>query len=61
MDALSPRLLSGLRAGITGDVFVPGDDGYETSLRRWSATCVKPAVSSPRNCRHQDETAGARH
>lgn len=28
-----------------GRVLLPGDDGYDDSLKRWSATCIKPAVS----------------
>jgi hypothetical protein len=28
-----------------GKVLLPGDDGFEERLARWSATCVKPAVS----------------
>ncbi|KAF5587015.1 6-hydroxy-D-nicotine oxidase [Fusarium pseudocircinatum] len=28
-----------------GDVFLPGDDGYEEVLQRWSAACVKRAVA----------------
>jgi hypothetical protein len=27
-----------------GDVLLPGDAGYADSLKRWSATCEKPAV-----------------
>ncbi|KAF7562972.1 hypothetical protein G7046_g1175 [Stylonectria norvegica] len=26
-----------------GRLLLPGDDGYEASLKRWSLTCVKPA------------------
>ena len=34
-----------LRAAITiGSVLTPGDDGYEDSLKRWSATAEKRAV-----------------
>jgi hypothetical protein len=29
---------------VKGRLLVPGDDGYEASLQRWSLTCVKPAV-----------------
>ncbi|KAI1854482.1 hypothetical protein JX266_000600 [Neoarthrinium moseri] len=34
-----------------GDVLVPGDAGYDDSLKRWSATSVKPAaaVARPKN------------
>ncbi len=28
----------------SGEVLIPGDPGYEESLRRWSDTCIKPAV-----------------
>jgi hypothetical protein len=28
-----------------GRVLVPGDEGFEDSLKRWSATSNKPAVS----------------
>jgi hypothetical protein len=34
------------RKEINGEVLLPGDQGYEDSLQRWSATCVKPAVST---------------
>lgn len=39
-----------LRATLAADggtVLLPGDAGYDASLERWSATCVKPAVSVP--------------
>lgn len=36
----------------TGKVVVPGDADYEDSLKRWSASCIKPAVSS---CDHRRE------
>lgn len=29
----------------TGKVVVPGDADYDDSLKRWSASCIKPAVS----------------
>ncbi|KAH8666901.1 hypothetical protein BX600DRAFT_549886 [Xylariales sp. PMI_506] len=29
---------------LLGDVLIPGDPGYQESLQRWSATCVKPAA-----------------
>lgn len=39
-------IVSELRAAIVkGEVLVPGDAGYEESLERWSATCIKRAVS----------------
>ncbi|KAK6079201.1 FAD binding domain protein [Seiridium cupressi] len=41
-----------LRASLQeGDVLLPGDAGYDDSLKRWSATCVKPAaaVARPKN------------
>jgi hypothetical protein len=28
----------------TGDVLTPGDEGYEDSLKRWSASSERPAV-----------------
>lgn len=28
-----------------GKVIVPGDADYDDSIKRWSASCVKPAVS----------------
>lgn len=28
-----------------GKVLLPGDEGFEDSLKRWSDTCIKPAVS----------------
>lgn len=30
---------------VQGRVLLPGDDGYDESLERWSLTCIKPAVS----------------
>ncbi|KAI8316533.1 6-hydroxy-D-nicotine oxidase [Colletotrichum sp. SAR11_240] len=33
-----------LRSGIQGDVILPGDEGYEASLERWSIVCIKPAA-----------------
>ncbi|KAH7273674.1 hypothetical protein MRS44_001443 [Fusarium solani] len=30
---------------VKGRLLVPGDDGYEASLQRWSLTCVKPAAA----------------
>lgn len=29
----------------SGKVVVPGDADYDDSLKRWSASCIKPAVS----------------
>lgn len=29
----------------TGKVVVPGDADYDESLKRWSASCIQPAVS----------------
>lgn len=38
-------IYSELRAAITkGEVLAPWDAGYEESLERWSATCIKRAV-----------------
>lgn len=34
----------------TGKVVVPGDGDYDDSLKRWSASCVKPAVSVHIDC-----------
>ncbi|KAI0168601.1 hypothetical protein BJ166DRAFT_260042 [Pestalotiopsis sp. NC0098] len=31
-----------------GDVLLPGDAGYDDSLKRWSATCEKPAAAVAR-------------
>lgn len=28
-----------------GRVLIPGDDGYDDSLKRWSSTCIKPAAA----------------
>lgn len=34
-----------LRAVIpNAEIYVPGDAGYEESLKRWSASCIKPAA-----------------
>ncbi|KAF5662316.1 6-hydroxy-D-nicotine oxidase [Fusarium heterosporum] len=30
---------------VQGRLLLPGDDGYEESLQRWSLTCVKPAAA----------------
>lgn len=39
-----------LRASLTAsDVLVPGDEGYQSSLHRWSEAAEKPAVSV---CQH---------
>lgn len=27
-----------------GKVLIPGSEGFEESLKRWSDTCIKPAV-----------------
>ncbi|KAF4878139.1 6-hydroxy-D-nicotine oxidase [Colletotrichum siamense] len=32
------------RSEIQGDVLLPGDEGYEASLERWSIVCIKPAA-----------------
>jgi hypothetical protein len=29
---------------VQGRLLLPGDEGFEESLQRWSLTCVKPAV-----------------
>ncbi|KAJ4131068.1 hypothetical protein NW768_006609 [Fusarium equiseti] len=37
---------SSLRAKLVqGRVLLPGDEGYDESLKRWSITCVKPAAA----------------
>ncbi|OHE92859.1 hypothetical protein CORC01_11865 [Colletotrichum orchidophilum] len=33
-----------LRADINGEILLPGDEGYEASLVRWSIVCIKPAA-----------------
>lgn len=30
-----------------GKLLLPGDEGYDDSLKRWSNTCIKPAVGQP--------------
>lgn len=42
----------------TGKVVVPGDADYEDSLKRWSASCIKPAVSS---CGHTRQAGTPDH
>lgn len=32
---------------VSGEVLVPGDGGYERSLKRWSVAAEKKAVSFP--------------
>lgn len=29
---------------VQGRLLLPGDEGFDESLQRWSLTCVKPAV-----------------
>ena len=37
--------LGGLREVLPGaEILVPGEPGYEHSLKRWSASCIKPAA-----------------
>jgi hypothetical protein len=44
----NPEMFAPLREKLPkGRVLLPGDNGYDDSLKRWSATCVKPAVSFP--------------
>ncbi|KAK6223198.1 FAD binding domain protein [Colletotrichum tabaci] len=49
-----------LRAEVNGEVLLPGDEGYEASLVRWSVVCIKPAalVVKPRSA--QDVSAAIR-
>ncbi|WYZ46219.1 hypothetical protein EsH8_IX_000444 [Colletotrichum jinshuiense] len=49
-----------LRAEISGKVLLPGDEGYEASLERWSIVCIKPAalVIKPRSA--QDVSSAIR-
>lgn len=42
MASIFDSLKQDLKAG---KVIVPGDADYEDSLKRWSASCIKPAVS----------------
>lgn len=48
MTGISVIALDTLRARLTttATVYVPGSDGYEESLVRWSDTGVKQAVST---------------
>ncbi|KAK7975801.1 ferric reductase NAD binding domain-containing protein [Apiospora arundinis] len=39
-----PGLKDLRRLILQGEVLTAGDAGYETSLQRWSATCIKPAA-----------------
>lgn len=43
MAAIFDSLKQDLKAG---KVVVPGDADYDESLKRWSASCIQPAVSS---------------
>lgn len=46
---MSAELFQTLREQMPeGRVVIPGDQGYEEALERWSATMVKPAVSEKR-------------
>ncbi|KAF6783482.1 FAD binding domain protein [Colletotrichum sojae] len=47
------RDIPALRAGIDGEVLLPGDEGYEESLVRWSVVWIKPAavVVKPRSAK----------
>ncbi|KAF9873192.1 FAD binding domain-containing protein [Colletotrichum karsti] len=38
------REVPALRSAIQGDVLLPGDEGYEASLERWSIVCIKRAA-----------------
>lgn len=42
MASIFDTLKQDLKAG---KVIVPGDADYDDSIKRWSASCVKPAVS----------------
>lgn len=42
MSSIFDSLKQDLKAG---KVVVPGDADYDASLKRWSASCIKPAVS----------------
>ena len=44
MASIFDSLKQDLKAG---KVVVPGDADYDDSLKRWSASCIKPAVSLP--------------
>ena len=47
---LSPSLIQELQTELQGvTVLTPGADGYEASLKRWSETAEKRAVSTPIN------------
>src|SRR5215467_7640256 len=44
-DAIVSRHLEALRAAVTGDVFVPGEDGYDQARQAWNlAVDERPAV-----------------
>ena len=42
MSSIFDSLKQDLKAG---KVVVPSDADYDASLKRWSASCIKPAVS----------------
>ena len=49
-ESLTPEHIQGLRELLKENhddskLLVPGDDGYEASIHRWSAAAVKKAVS----------------
>lgn len=45
---MDPVALNSLQSQLKSSVvFTPDSDGYQDSLRRWSNTGVKPAVSEP--------------
>lgn len=37
-----------------GQVLLPGDQGYQEGLQRWSAACVKNAVSFSSTMHHHE-------
>src|SRR5277367_2231594 len=44
INTMSPNYEDLRRAIPNAETLVPGDAGYEDSLKRWSASCVKPAA-----------------
>lgn len=57
---MASETFASLRKALTkGRLLLPGDDGYEQSLNRWSSTCIIPAVSkrpSPSVCHGKSPT-----